>query len=635
MQTFSLGEVAVWGHTRKALGTELTAKQLRELGRDRVAEALDLLPGITLTQSGDRGEGLIFLRGFDQRRIPVFMDGIPIYVPYDGAIDLNRLQTAPIERIHLSKGMSSLLLGGNTMGGAVNLISRRPLAKREVNAEINTRWNAALNLAARLKKWYAQAGGSLLLRSDFRLPSSFRPIPGVEEGGHRDHSASRDYLFHAKAGFTPSRDDEYALGYSLARSGKDIPVYLGENGRKKYWKYKHWDKDQLFFHSRTAFSDAWVMETRAFYDRYYNELAAYDDAAYSTQNDASSFTSFYDDYAVGGNLTLTWMASGKNTLKGGLNGKHDVHRSHNQGEPVARQSEYMLSAAIEDTWPVSDKLTLLGAIGYFLHRGIRAQNYERLPGSKAYGLVSYPVSTDHDLNYQAAANYRPVAGQNFRFSFARHSRFASLKERYSYKMGKAWPNPALTAERACNLDVGYEGRWQSVSWMLDGYYTFVSDIIQEITGVDAQDPEIWQLQNRGKAHFRGIEAEWKYTARRLGAGMNYTFTDPVNRTDKALKFVHIPRHKVTLFFWLEPVWKIRLRADMNYNSRRYDSSDGKTSVSGFARWNISAERQFPYGLTLRAAVYNLFDKLYYYREGYPEEGRALYASVRYNFICSK
>lgn len=631
LRSFTLGEVMVLEHLKKRAGTEITGQELLDLGRYRVTDALELLPGITVTQAGDRNEGMIFLHGFDQRQIPVFMDGIPVYVPYDGFIDLNRLQTAPISRIQLSKGMSSLLLGGNTMGGAINIVSSRPIHRLEVDAGVNTLWNTSLDVGTRLRKFYAQIGGSMLLRKDFRLPSSFEPIEGLQEGRHRDHSATHDYQFHAKVGFTPTDRQEYVVGYSMIRSNKDIPVYLGENGRKKFWKYKHWDKDQVFFHSRTSFTEELTLETRAFYDKYYNELAAYDDQAYSTQTGKSAFTSFYDDYATGGNVTFSWLRQDRNTLKWGVNGKYDVHRSHNEGEPIATQSEYTLSTALEDTWQIRDDLTMLAAVGYFVHKGVKVENYEPIKDSKDYGLVGYPLSSDYDINYQAALNYRPASGQNFRFSFARNSRFASLKERYSYKMGKAWPNPDLKTEHAYNLDLSYEGEWNHIRWMLDGYYIFITDIIQEITGVDPEDPLIWQLQNRGKAHFRGIESELNYSYPWFGVGANYTFTDQVNLTDRSLRFVDVPKHKVNVFLMLEPVWQVQFRADMNYNSKRYSSSDGSTSVPGYALFNISLQRMFFHALNVRVGIDNLFDKLYYLKEGYPQPGRMFYASLHYNF----
>lgn len=684
LRTFALGEVTVLERGKKNAGTQLDRTELQAWGRDRITEALDLLPGITVTESGDRNEGFIFLRGFDQRQIPVFMDGIPVSVPYDGFIDLNRLQTAPVARIQLSKGLSSLSLGGNTMGGAINIVSARPVHSLEVDASLNTRWNASLRVGTRRRRSYFQAGGSLLLRRDFRLPSSFRPVEGLEEGRRRAHSATHDYQAFVKAGFTPTDRQEYAVGYSLIRADKDIPVYLGGNGRRKYWKYRHWDKDQVFFHSRAGLAENYVLETRAFYDRYSNELAAYDDATYSTQQDKSSFTSFYDDDAAGGNATFSWLSLPLHALKAGMNVKYDVHRSHNAGEPVAKQSEFTFSFSVEDTWTLGENLSFLAGIGYFRHKGLKAENYEKLPAAakeetgkalpepegfrlavpgetssgkilpekkvsgnlssekteagKAssngeYGLVDYPLSSDDDLNYQAAVDYRPARGQSFRFSFARRSRFASLKERYSYKMGKAWPNPDLKTEHACNLDLDYEGEWNGLRWMIDGYYVFITDIIQEITGVDAEDPLIWQLQNRGKAHFRGVESEISYTFRqRFHVGTNYTFTDPVNREDRALKFVDIPKHKVNVFLRIDPLRQLQVYADMNYSGKRWSSSDGSASVPGFALFNINLTCPFWTAWIVKVGVRNLFDQLYYLKEGYPQPGRTFYASLRYTFV---
>ncbi|MGZ8220275.1 MAG: TonB-dependent receptor plug domain-containing protein, partial [Methylobacter sp.] len=45
---------------------------------------------------GARNERLIYIRGFNSRQVPLFMDGIPVYVPYDGNVDLNRFSTFDI-----------------------------------------------------------------------------------------------------------------------------------------------------------------------------------------------------------------------------------------------------------------------------------------------------------------------------------------------------------------------------------------------------------------------------------------------------------------------------------------------------------------------------------------------------------
>lgn len=68
-----------------------------------VSKALNLLPGVTLTASGPRNESMVSVRGFDLRQVPVYMDGIPVYVPYDGYVDLARFTTFDLAAVDVSK----------------------------------------------------------------------------------------------------------------------------------------------------------------------------------------------------------------------------------------------------------------------------------------------------------------------------------------------------------------------------------------------------------------------------------------------------------------------------------------------------------------------------------------------------
>ena len=60
---------------------------------------------------------MISVRGFDSRQVPLFIDGIPVYVPYDGYVDFNRFSTADLAAIQVAKGFSSMAYGPNTLGG--------------------------------------------------------------------------------------------------------------------------------------------------------------------------------------------------------------------------------------------------------------------------------------------------------------------------------------------------------------------------------------------------------------------------------------------------------------------------------------------------------------------------------------
>ena len=113
---------------------------IRNLGLTTAAKALDYLPGVSIQHiATNRNEAGIMVRGFSTRgQVPLYLDGIPISVPYDGYIDLNRFLTSDIAEVQVSRGYSSPLLGPNALGGSVNLVTQEPTKKVNADALIGT-----------------------------------------------------------------------------------------------------------------------------------------------------------------------------------------------------------------------------------------------------------------------------------------------------------------------------------------------------------------------------------------------------------------------------------------------------------------------------------------------------------------
>ena len=630
IKPFVLGEVTVIENIPMSKGSSISSTKISSMNMIKIPEALDWIPGVTLTEASSRGETMIFLRGFDQTRIPIYIDGISVSVPFDGMIDLGRLQTSSVSKIQTYKGTSSLLLGGNTMGGAVNIVTGAPSHKLEVGIEASTLWNSSLNLGLKEKKWYLQVDGGWIHKKNFRLPSSYHSTSDLQKGDTRHHSKSTDYQLSSKLGFTPKEGDEYVIAYNMVRSDKYVPPSLREDTKPRFWRYKDWDKDQVYFFSKTNFNQNWKLESRLFYDRYYNELKAYDNDNYNSQDTKNAFNSFYDDYSLGGGLIVGWNGIKNNYLKLGANYKKYVHRSHDDDDPEAKQSEYTNSIAIEDTYKFNDDLSIMAGVGYFHHKGTTIEAYEQLENSKEYGIVRYPGSSDNDINYQFAMDYRYNPNNNFRFSFSRNSRFASLKDRYSYKRGKAIPNPNLKTERSYNLDLTYNGNYKGLQWYGSAYYMFLTNVIQEITGVDADDPLIWQLQNKGRADFRGFELGMAYNYKWLELEGNYSYIDRVNKTDKNIKFMDAPDNKWNVRALVNPFYDIKFQVWMTAVTKTNVSSDGSIKLPGYALFNTNVGKQIS-GFDLKVGIKNLFDKVYYYSGGYPMASREFYVSVAYRF----
>ncbi|HEY0246454.1 MAG TPA: TonB-dependent receptor plug domain-containing protein, partial [Mucilaginibacter sp.] len=228
---FTLGQVNINGTRDSLRSNNLNASTIDLYNKSDVSHALSLLPGITLTLIGPRNESAVNVRGFDVRQVPIYLDGVPLYVPYDGYVDLGRFNTFNLSQIDVAKGYSSVLYGPNAEGGAINLITRKPVKPFELNAVagwLNGGYRLNTNIGSNMGKFYYEVSASQLQRNYFPLSSAYVPTKN-EDGGHRDNSYSTDFNISGKVGFTPTENQEYAIGYSYQHGTKGTPVYAGND----------------------------------------------------------------------------------------------------------------------------------------------------------------------------------------------------------------------------------------------------------------------------------------------------------------------------------------------------------------------------------------------------------------------
>lgn len=623
-QVFHLGEVTVFEHQKTFKTDQINSDFMKSADMQRVSDALNWVPGLIVQETGGRSEAGVMLRGISSADVPIYIDGVPMTAPYDGTVDLYRLPAGMLSKIDVSKSASSLLLGGNTLGPSINLVSRQPQKPLELHFDLNTLWHSNLNVGGRWGKWFAQVDLGYANVRNFRLPHSYPTDSPYLDGHKRLNSRSRDFNLNAKVGYVPNATDEYVMGYSLVRAEKHVPPYLGTNGKAQFRIYPEWNKDEVYFHSITRLAPTLTLKSRMWYDTFKNTLDSYDDFTYSTQKGKQGWTSIYDDYALGANVNLIWAESDNNDLKFGGNYKYDVHRSHNVGEPTAHITEGIYSFVVEDEARINSQISVTASLGWFARQGYKIEEY-----NKKHGITEMPNTHDGNLNALTAFDYHPSATQHFRFTMSRSSLFARMKDRYSYKLGKAIPNPNLSTEKAFNLDATYEGRWQQLSWHGSVFYNFIDDIIQEVTGVDDSDPKIYQLQNRGKAQYRGFELGAGYELSWLTAQANYSLTHQRNMDNKDLKFLYSPKSKFTAFLELRPFWQLRLQGRMIAQSKAYSSSDGSSSTAGFATIDASLARKV-WKTDIKVGVLNVADRVYEYSEGFPMRGRTWYTSVSFD-----
>jgi len=105
--------------------TVLDAAVVESLGKPDVFEALRLMPGVSLVQTGARGGVTsVFVRGGNSTFNKVLVDGIPAN-DIGGAVDLSQFAVTGIDRIEALRDPNSVVFGSDALSGVISLVSRR------------------------------------------------------------------------------------------------------------------------------------------------------------------------------------------------------------------------------------------------------------------------------------------------------------------------------------------------------------------------------------------------------------------------------------------------------------------------------------------------------------------------------
>lgn len=637
---FALGEVRVVAtpNEQGSLGaTQLDIDQIRDNNRETVSSALEMAPGVNASRFGARNEQTVYVRGFDSRQVPLFVDGIPVYVPYDGYVDLARFTTYDLSRIEVARGFSSMVYGPNTLGGAINLISRRPLKAFE--GEIgggftfdstgeNNSYRAYTHVGTNQGMWYAQFSASYTDQDYFRIPDGYTPTVG-EDGGKRNNSYSSDRKYNLKLGLTPNATDEYALNYINQHGTKGNPPYAGSvtGISPRYWQWPYWDKESIYLLTNTSIGEHRI-KFRAYHDTFRNSLFAFDNASYTTMKAKSSFESWYDDYTEGFSVEGDFRLAASNQLKAAYHLKEDVHREHNKGEPIRHFRDQTQSINLEDSHQFSERLALVSGLGYDQRKTLTAEDYN----STTKAISNFRKGDNDAFNAQLGLLYKTSSSGRLQASIAQKSRFPTIKERYSYKLGTGIPNADLKTEEAVHYEIGYSERLGSLLGEVRVFHSDIDNLIQSvvIAPTACTKAPCTQSQNVSKASADGIELSANGSLlRNLELSAAYTYLDRRNRSGDGLFLTDTPHHNLFAALTWRPTGALSVGTSVNAMSRRYSSSDGKQVAPGFAIANLKAGYRFAGGLLLEAGIANVFDKRYYIAEGYPEAGRTFFTNFNF------
>jgi iron complex outermembrane receptor protein len=597
-KVFSLGTVTVSAalpDQPEMGGSLITSEQTQLFDRDTLDTALTLAPGVSTSLSGPRDEVDVRIRGFGgsggktagSSQIPLYLDGIPIYLPYDDGINYARFTSSDVSEIQLTKSYTSVIAGPNAIGGSINLVSRQVTKPFEGDARLTTSFdqNGAFNgvvadvfAGAKLGNWYVQVSATENDRTHFRLSDGFTPGP-YQNSGNREDSGHQDTKVNVKVGYTPNNTDEYSLNIidlegamkTPLPDSSNLPTNMACGLFNKFglhcWDWGDWDNRSVFWLSKTALDDAGsYIKTRVYYEQFYNAINFDSNLAETQMVSATPTTglekSIYDDRALGGSAEVSQIfLGGLDDVMGAFHFRRDEHYNQNiypftsigsYTQPWIHDSENTYSVALQNTLHPLPNWDVTAGVSYDYRQTISADNFNLSsalsstsktaaavaaanPGSWVY----YPVADKHAVNPQilVADHYSDSGAAHA--SVSQRTRFPDFAEMYSNGLLPAnlvgtisAANPNLQPEKAVIWEAGVSDTIDHVHLGANLFYTRNMNAINPAIILHTSTVTVTENENAGAEVHEGFEFEASAPlSSNLEVGGNYTFlirkiTDP-------------------------------------------------------------------------------------------------------------
>lgn len=638
-ESFELGKIEVIGKKEGSFTSESIGilDSTENSSKTKITDVLTEISGVNIQNSGARNEQMVMVRGFDAKHVPLYIDGIPIAVPYDGYVDFSRFLISDLSEIEVSKGFASPLLGANTFAGAINMVTKRPQKELEAEAKAGffgqNGWLSSLNLATNQQKYYVQLGLSKTKRDSYELSDAFNATiyntaTGiVQPEGKRINSYFEDTKLNLKVAFTPNATDEYAFNYIKQWADKGVPPYVGAiaNGTARFWQWDWWNKESFYFISKTAFGDGNYIKARAFYDIFKNSLLMYTDKTYSTLGVGGNAPSFYDDDTKGASVEAFFKLAAQNSIAVAAHYKVDTHKEHTVNMPTYKMQDEIVSYGAEYKHKIFANTDLKLGASYDIEQVKRADD------------SNYPTSTaQKEMKHGNADSFNPMLSLESKIAkdttifggVSQKSRIPSIKDRYSYRFATFIANPNLDAERTTNYEVGVKQKFGSQTLKANAFYMNIDDYIQEVRNVSGTKS---QLQNVGTIVSRGVELDYSaMPTDELFVSANAT-VQAINNENDSIKVTDVPNTMANLSVRYAPAKWFSWTNSVKFESGRYSSSTGSVRTDAFALVNTGVGFEINKYAKLEAGVDNLLDKNYALSYGFPEEGRKYWANIKLRY----
>lgn len=209
----------------------ITLEELNEKNSMKPGDIRMLLnesTGIATQQtSAVSGTANIRIQGLDGRYTQFLRDGMPLYQGFSGGLSVMQIAPLDLKQVEFIKGSASTLYGGGAIAGLVNLISKTPQQKRELNFLLNGTSAKGFDGSAFYSQRFKKIGTTIFGSYNYNAPYDPAKI------GLTAIPQTNRFTINPKLFFYPNEKTTAWLGINAVyedRYGGDTKVIEGKAG---------------------------------------------------------------------------------------------------------------------------------------------------------------------------------------------------------------------------------------------------------------------------------------------------------------------------------------------------------------------------------------------------------------------
>ncbi|MDE1208820.1 TonB-dependent hemoglobin/transferrin/lactoferrin family receptor [Vibrio aestuarianus] len=627
----------------------ISAKELESTMSNDLQQALSYTPGVDALGDGRFGISSFNIRGVEGSRVKMMIDGVQQPTPYNpGTTEQrkysNAIEMDTLQAIEVNKGPSSTLYGSDALGGVVLLRTKNPddilvtegdenrFGIRSGYSSANEQFKTTLTWAMRQDKLETLLMATYANGHETETHSSGADIEGPDRGAQNPADSQLGNLL-AKAFY--QANDDHRLGLTVEYYNKQYDEdELNYNGYSIMPGFTYSDNynEDTSERLRVGIEHQWLMSSQLA-DSLHWSLSYQDSRSLSKNYDTTPMNGKRrrqreaSDQSIQFDTQLSKIVeidSNAHEFTYGLSLLNNDFNLDNTDYKLNYGTSAPGSTGLPDATVIQWGLFLQDQAYLMQERlvltaGIRYDSFEATPSVDEGYTTSYEKNKDDAFTGQLGSVYHLNPNLSIFGQISQGFKAPTVYDLYYfYNQGAIIEaNPDLKAEKSLAYELGLRGQNEFANFEFSTFYNDYKDFITKTKGGEQNGKDVFTKENLDEVTIYGAEFSSKLY-------LDKAFNAPQGMYSR-LAVAYADGEDKKTGDTLDSVAPLTANVGLGINRHQYGTmlnvkmvasktdwqSETNTDVAGYTLVDLTAYYQPIQDLTLRAGLFNIFDKKYW------------------------